>query len=204
MLVFSELDIVSSTHGAQKVPIYTKKVLLDDQLHVQLFLGQKNIELESINDPKSQEDLENLLVKVDKLVICTGGPEVKACTKIHLQCAYKDEKNKWRHNRCPIIIMKGSVCQYCVSLHKTLAQNIDRQRSCKNRLVCLSPTTKNKIQSLYKRTRVQARKLTRKEKKIKEMTECIKKLHHKMDEIKTEDLQKKIETLNLPEPQVSK
>lgn len=164
---------------------------MDDQLHVQLFLGQKNVELESISDPKSQEDLENILIKVDKLVLCTGGPKTATFKNIRLQCAYKDEKNRWRHNCCPIIISKGNICQHCVSLHERIRRYIDRQRNSKNRLLFLSPTTKNKVQLFYKKTRMQARKLTRKEKKIKQMSECIKELYEKMDKIKKQKILKK-------------
>ncbi|XP_071644830.1 uncharacterized protein [Temnothorax longispinosus] len=201
ILVFSELELASTpTRGENKVPVYTKKVILDDQLYVKIFIGQKNI-VECISDLKCQEDLENLLIEVDKMIVCPGGPKVATFKKIHPQCAYKDENNKWRHNYCPTVVTKGSVCQYCVSLHKIFAQHIDRQRTSKKRLV-LSPTTKNKVQLLYRRARVRARKLTRKETKIKQITEYIDELQKKMDEIETESLEKKIEKLNLPEPQV--
>ncbi|XP_024876386.1 uncharacterized protein LOC112457503 [Temnothorax curvispinosus] len=62
--------------------ITSNKVILDDQLYVKVFIGQKNI-VECISDLKCQEDLENLLIEVDKMIVCPGGPKVATFKKIH-------------------------------------------------------------------------------------------------------------------------
>lgn len=107
-----------------------------------LFLGKKMLECTKSN-PESVEDLENLLLEVDALKICTGGPSKKYYKSIRLECASSDEI-LWRHSKCPLIITSGSICKHCASLHNILAQNLNRKKNLNKRRIRIpaSPTLK--------------------------------------------------------------
>ena len=98
---------------------------------------------------------------------------------------------------------KGTICKYCVNIHKILSQNIERQRKVKQKIrIPLSPTTKNKVQSIKKRHNACQKRLHRKEKKyeecVKEINECLIKISNPENNSILENVKK----LNIPDNQV--
>lgn len=71
-------------------------------------------------------DFESLLDHVDSLTLCEGGPDVIRYRNVNPECAYKDSKNKWRHNLCTLEVNDGNTCEACTSLEDILKRHIQR------------------------------------------------------------------------------
>lgn len=169
---------------------------------LKLYIYNKHLE-NIIHTPTSKEELEHLLVKVDKLLLCQGGPETTLNQNIHLQCAYKDESNRWRHASCPIIIDSGSICRFCWNLDKRIARYTDRQRNLKKKRLVFSPRTKKKLKSLLHKTRVERQKYSRAQKRVVKLKQKVQSLHEQIDRIEEETFDIKLNNYNLPHNQVS-
>ena len=90
-------------------------------LTIKLSVLQKNEDVDiswAGPPPKSIQDFEDLLQKIDLVDVCMGGPFVKYYPDLDSECAYVDD-TVCRHNRCSIVITIG-ICKKCFSLHETL------------------------------------------------------------------------------------
>ncbi|RLU18095.1 hypothetical protein DMN91_010338 [Ooceraea biroi] len=181
-IIFSELASVTSgekiTHS-----LWKKVVLSKDGL--QLYIHQKHLELEIIHTPKTKEELEHLLVTVDELFVCEGGPKTALYKNIHLQRADKDENNRWRHASCPIVINSGRICRFCVTLEKTIAQYIDRQRknNFKQKRFIFPPSMQTKVKPLIHKIQVERQKCAQTQERIIKLKQQVKRLR-KLSDIK--------------------
>lgn len=168
---------------------------------------QENVHLESISYTTCQEELEHIIKRVHNFQVCSGGPSTSLYKIAQPECAVKDGAI-WRHNKCPKVLDKGSVCQYCASLHQLLSRNVTRKRKGITKRVRVAtatatPRSKKAILSLRRRVQVKAKRLFRRDQQIlrmkNELEECSRKLSEVSDGA---GLENELKKRNIPEPQV--
>ena len=156
----------------------------------------------SITYPTTAEEMEHILQKVDSYKICSGGPSIKYYKSVHSECAFKDESN-WRHNKCPIILGKGTICMHCVDLHRLLSRSLDNQKFTKKRIrLPKSLRSVNLVMEIRRRGYICKRRLTRREKIIKKLKEDLNESAKQISNLKETTILDAIEKLNIPEEQV--
>ncbi|XP_078044085.1 uncharacterized protein LOC144473768 isoform X2 [Augochlora pura] len=145
LLIFSLIELIPDPENKDELlSIYTKQVVLNCQSEIQLRILGKKIDMQFVkNKPKSIHELENLIMEVDTLKTCLGGPIIKYYRNVHPECAYKDQVT-WRHNKCSIILQAGSVCRHCLLLHTILPRHVNKKRI----KAAVTPSTQNKIKNL--------------------------------------------------------
>nr|XP_033331864.1 uncharacterized protein LOC117223601 [Megalopta genalis] len=130
LLIFSLVELTPDPENKDELlSIYTKQVILNCQSEIQLRILGKKIDMQFVkNKPKSIHELENLIMEVDTLKTCVGGPTIKYYRNVHPECAYKDQVT-WRHNKCSIILQAGSVCKHCLLLHTILPRHVNKKKT---------------------------------------------------------------------------
>ncbi|KAF7992134.1 hypothetical protein HCN44_001459 [Aphidius gifuensis] len=152
-IVVSEMIIEHSPERGVE-PFYPKQIVIDDKLNYELFLQTTRTVLKNKSSSiRSMTDFESLLDHVSSLKLCSGGPNVIQYNNINPECAYKDSKNKWRHNLCTLELNKddddvdvdnnnmNNTCDACLSLEDILKRHVQR----------LKPSLKQRNNLLRKR-----------------------------------------------------
>lgn len=93
---------------------------MNSEYKIRLFILEHDMGLDCVTDqPKSIEEFESFLYKIDSLETCIGRPSIRYYKNINPECAYK-EKTVWRHKKCPKLLSSGKICTYCLTLPKML------------------------------------------------------------------------------------
>lgn len=127
-IVASEINVHNDS-GIGFVPLYTKQIVFYEKMNYDIFLfnskaSEKNLPatLESI------ADVMNVIIHTDDLKLCSGGPDVNLYNNVNLECAYRDNREKWRHNLCSLEVSKGDTCELCLSLEDILKRHVQRNK----------------------------------------------------------------------------
>ena len=88
---------------------------------MQVLFRNQQINLTSLTQPESVDELQHILLKIDSYNVCTGGPNSNYYKNIQPECAVR-ENCTWRHKNCPLILEKGFSCKHCISLYKILSK----------------------------------------------------------------------------------
>lgn len=177
------------------------QVILGHDSHIQLMLLGETRSLDcTSNIPKNVAEFEKMLSEIDALQICFGGPSIYKYKNILPECAYKDQ-NVWRHKKCSIILSNGTICHHCYTLSDTLSRhyvNINK----KNIRIRIpgSPTTKGRVKKISYDKRVVTQRLSRKEKKLKELTQELQETHSRLLKMEESTLDKALRNLKKPLP----
>ena len=78
------------------------------------------------DQPSSTEELQSVLEKIDKWIICAGGPSISKYPKMYSTVGFED-KTVWRHKYCSLILERGTVCLKCIRLHRNFEESIARK-----------------------------------------------------------------------------
>lgn len=73
-------------------------------------------------------DVMNVITYTNNLKLCSGGPKVSLYNNVNLECAYRDNKEKWRHNLCSLEVSEGDTCELCLSLQDVIKRYIQRNK----------------------------------------------------------------------------
>lgn len=92
------------------------QILLEKNGVLKIQIFNKSINLCNDN-PKTIGELKSLINIINDLKICKGGPNKNEYENLVSQCAHIDQTNKWRHDKCDLIINKGKTCYYCLKLN---------------------------------------------------------------------------------------
>lgn len=115
------------------------QIVIDDKLNYEIFLQTTRSVLKNKSSSiRSMSEFESLLDHVNSLKLCSGGPNVIQYNNINPECAYKDSRNKWRHNLCTLELNKldgdvgvdnhntNNTCDACLSLEDILRRHVQR------------------------------------------------------------------------------
>ena len=146
--------------------------------------------------------MEYILKKINSYKICSGGPNTKYYKSVKSECAFKDGTT-WRHKKCLKILDQGSICKYCLDLHRILSRCIESQKKVKERIrVPTTPRTAEKVNSIRKRGYATKKRLNRKEKSFQKKVQELNESAEKIANLEKNKLYNDIDKLNLPENQV--
>lgn len=149
------------------------------------------------------EELIGCVETVNRHNVCCGYPWYDMFENLEFKNAVKDG-NVMRNNKCPILIPRGEICVHCHGLERYLFRVFDNAKKPKKRLRSLSVSSSGSSSPHVKRNRTMRQKLSRKDLKIKRLKDDLVKCHQQIEEIKNEDLEKKINQFSLPDNQVIK
>ncbi|XP_039303439.1 uncharacterized protein LOC105205123 [Solenopsis invicta] len=101
------------------------------------------------------EHLEILLSQVDSMKICIGSTTSRhELQQIDHRYAYEDKLDKWRHNKCLLLLSDSKkACKYCIRLKRTLAKRILRTKQCEKKSQSIRLTHSLTEQKLLQRIR---------------------------------------------------
>lgn len=126
-LVFFEASV---KHDSTSPLVYTSKAVhVKMDLNVDVFVFNKRLETSVVGiEPvvSSLGDLEQTLVVVDAIPVCSGGPSKSNFPRASPESAYVDARGNWRHKKCPMVLEKGSICRASSSLSDTLRIHTSR------------------------------------------------------------------------------
>lgn len=111
------------------VPHYTKQIIFYEKMNYDIFLFNSKASVKNL--PSTMEtigDVTHIIDHTNNLKLCSGGPEVSLYGSVNLECAYKDNKERWRHNLCSLEVSEGDTCKLCLSLESVLLRLIKRNK----------------------------------------------------------------------------
>lgn len=135
---------------------------------IQIRMTDRNVDLGEL-EVTNVADFQRLINKVYEAGLCVGGQLIREYSKVHPEHAYED-RAKWRHNHCPLMLSTNGICKNCLSLHKTLSQITNRsitaseKRRIRMSKRALSPDSREKILAVRKRRKNTEARLTRQKK----------------------------------------
>ncbi|XP_066584455.1 uncharacterized protein [Prorops nasuta] len=128
-IVISEM-IVQNEPLVGLIPIYVKQIVFDQRMNYDLFLlNSRAVIKKKPCIVRAFEDFMHVIDYTNELKVCMGGPEVSTYGHLNLECAYKDPKQRYRHNLCSLEVTEGDICESCVSLEEILVRSMQRNKS---------------------------------------------------------------------------
>ncbi|KAK2575745.1 hypothetical protein KPH14_003635 [Odynerus spinipes] len=106
-IVVSEISLHHDS-GSGFVPLYTKQIIFYEKMYYDIFLFNSKASGQNLSPiMESIADVMNIIAYTNNLKLCSGGPEVSLYNNVNLECAYRDNKEKWRHNLCSLEVSEG-------------------------------------------------------------------------------------------------
>lgn len=104
--------------------------ITDDTISV--CIKNHSLDILDLNYPKNASELEDILVRIDSLGICRGGPALNRTGTFTTACAEEDpQTNRWRHKSCKIVFpfKEGTICMECCKLYAIFDEYKKRNES---------------------------------------------------------------------------
>lgn len=191
--------------------IIERQVVIDSNFEIKIGVLGTQIYLpeisENIVEPELVENLQNVLLQVDNLKICPGGPSF---SKFHPSTTYSESSipnhalEIWRHVKCPLVQNSLQRCKMCLSLKNTMRIHQNRKRKITSRLKvrtkCLL-SDKSQLESLRNIKNKQKKITFRAMKRLEMLRKELADMQNKMKNIKEEKLETYLQDSNLPQQQ---
>ncbi|XP_058805799.1 uncharacterized protein LOC131672530 [Phymastichus coffea] len=115
IMVFSKIKWFST--NACTLPLYERQVIFHESSELKIYINNTFSPLETPR-PRDIAEMEQVLLDVDRLSLCSGGPSIEFAQTAAL--AQKDHAvGRWRHKYCPIIVANyENICKYCSSINQ--------------------------------------------------------------------------------------
>lgn len=126
-IVISEINLHHNS-GSGFIPLYTKQIIFHEKMEYEIFLFNSKASEKNLSPMETITDVMNVITYTNNLKLCNGGPDVSLYNNINLECAYRDNKEKWRHNLCSLEVSEGDTCELCLSLKDILKRHIQRNK----------------------------------------------------------------------------
>ncbi|KAL2728708.1 uncharacterized protein V1478_006340 [Vespula squamosa] len=126
-IVVSEITLHHDS-GSGIIPLYTKQIIFHEKMVYEIFLFNSKASEKNLSPIETITDVMNIITYTNNLKLCSGGPAVSLYSNINIECAYRDNKEKWRHNLCSLEVSEGDTCELCLSLKDILKRHIQRNK----------------------------------------------------------------------------
>nr|XP_050854638.1 uncharacterized protein LOC127065817 [Vespula vulgaris] len=127
-IVVSEITLHHDS-GLGFIPLYTKQIIFHEKMTYEIFLYNSKASEKNLSPIETITDVMNIITYTNNLKLCSGGPAVSLYNNINIECAYRDNKEKWRHNLCSLEVSEGDTCELCLSLKDILNRHVQRNKS---------------------------------------------------------------------------
>lgn len=188
-------------------------VEVDASMNVRTVLLGKAVFIEKrqhLGPMSTFEDVGDLLMYVEKLRICAGGPSTLEYPDVDPKSAFVDMYCKWRHNSCQVMLdTDSSVCRKCASLSDTLRihqrRKLEKKRKVKARGLRTFPLRQNrdKIAALRRANYALKRSKSRLLKRFKSLSAELKQARQRIQTLSEEELDIKLGQMHLPSAQLT-
>ncbi|XP_071640111.1 uncharacterized protein [Temnothorax longispinosus] len=155
----------------------------------------------------SIECLQDIIFTIDRLHICTGcnGSAVEQeMQRLHCRTVKKDFTGSWRHINCIGLLSNTTVCQFCRTAKKSIANILRRLNKSKSQKIQATTFTEKKMLWLKLQSKcrkaLQAKRQSRK--KVKTLKSELQDIRSQMARLTTSDLEKHVQDGNIPQNQL--
>lgn len=127
-VVFSKAEFRRDSDAPKTFPLKEVIITSDLSVHVNILNNPWSItDLQiELGPALTLKRLQNLLLKLDELKVCSGSKFQTELDTIYCRIANKDIGGTWRHVQCSLLLTDKIVCTFCQRVQKTVARKIRR------------------------------------------------------------------------------
>lgn len=201
------------TYSASSPPLFitSKMVEIDEKMQVRTALMNRPFSVTDLHYAGSLstfDDVKEFLQHVDNIKLCSGGPNKLEYPQVVPQRAYLDSNDRWRHNKCSVILDDGVfACHKCTCLSNTLRMQQNRRQKQTYKygaaLNLPSQRSKEKLAALHRAKYALKRSKNRLLNRCKILSTELAKSKDELQKLSEEELEGKLLKANLQSTQMT-